>query len=351
MQPAHQAVQFLDGFLGVPVRLLDDLPCLGRQILERGLGEPQVQRERDQPLLRAVVQVPFDTAAFGVGGVDRTGPALGQVLDAPFEFLGAADVQHCPADHVLQPHEGAGQGGYGGQDEQARDGGVPERGGVPAVLHAPPPVHREDPHQAGRRRQGRHQHCQHGEFEEPEERADQAVVGPLPLHLTKAQPWQVHPAQRAKTPPLDLGEAEGGDDEQRHRDRQPHGPPGGTRSENVRDVQDHPEEQQRRYSVQRHPGADEEKVAAQPYESTAQPRWDGHDRTVCGGLPGGPCRQFPLRGCNWCHPRSEPGVTDRGASRRESGSRARKPGRPGPEEAHPWHSSPSTPLAQSARSP
>jgi hypothetical protein len=42
-----------------------------------GAGHAQPHRERDQPLLSAVVQIPLQPPPLGVGGVDHPGPGLG----------------------------------------------------------------------------------------------------------------------------------------------------------------------------------------------------------------------------------------------------------------------------------
>ena len=45
-----------------------------------GLSEPQRKRERDEPLLRAVVQVAFEPPAFGVAGLDDARARAAQLL-------------------------------------------------------------------------------------------------------------------------------------------------------------------------------------------------------------------------------------------------------------------------------
>ncbi len=63
-------------------RALDEHPGLLGVVVELGLGAAQVQRDRQQALLGAVVEVAFDAAAFGLGGVDASGPAGPQILVA-----------------------------------------------------------------------------------------------------------------------------------------------------------------------------------------------------------------------------------------------------------------------------
>ncbi len=49
-----------------------------RGVTEAGPGHAEVHGQGDQPLLRAIVQVALDPAAFGIDGGDDIGPAAGQ---------------------------------------------------------------------------------------------------------------------------------------------------------------------------------------------------------------------------------------------------------------------------------
>ena len=80
-------------------RLLHVAPHLVEERLRRGgIGvrqlarELQVDRERDQVLLRAVVEVALDPAAVGIGGQDEPLPGRAQLLD-----LEAQPVERLPA--------------------------------------------------------------------------------------------------------------------------------------------------------------------------------------------------------------------------------------------------------------
>ena len=74
MDAAGEVAQFLEGG-GQPV---DDATELGRQLAgggwHRRLRGTQLQRQRDQVLLGAVVEVALDPAAGGVGGGHDPGP-------------------------------------------------------------------------------------------------------------------------------------------------------------------------------------------------------------------------------------------------------------------------------------
>ena len=78
MQAADELAQLGQGQHGLVVRRGDGLADgfgFGPETLA---GHAEVHGQRDQPLLRAVVQVAFDPAAFGVGRGDQVGAAAGQ---------------------------------------------------------------------------------------------------------------------------------------------------------------------------------------------------------------------------------------------------------------------------------
>ena len=78
---------------------------------------PRSQRERDEPRLRAVVQVALDALQLGGGGVDGAGARLGQDLDALLE-LAAAGAEHDPRERAAggrrAAHERGGDAAAGG---------------------------------------------------------------------------------------------------------------------------------------------------------------------------------------------------------------------------------------------
>ena len=79
--------------LRLAARLLDELARALGIALEALLGHAEVQRQRDEPRLRAVVQVALDALQLGRGGVDGAGARLGQDLDALLE-LAVAGAEH-----------------------------------------------------------------------------------------------------------------------------------------------------------------------------------------------------------------------------------------------------------------
>jgi hypothetical protein len=101
VQPAYQIVEFGDGLLRLAVRFPDHLAGLVRQIGERGPGQPQIDREGDQPLLGAVVQIAFDAAALGIDGFDQVRAALCQMLDTLLKLLSPAGTEQRERDSGL----------------------------------------------------------------------------------------------------------------------------------------------------------------------------------------------------------------------------------------------------------
>ena len=81
MQAAGELAQLGGRLAELARRLLEQL------LRRRGVGvellarEPQVERQRDQPLLGAVVEVALEAAALVVGGLDDPRPRRAQLLD------------------------------------------------------------------------------------------------------------------------------------------------------------------------------------------------------------------------------------------------------------------------------
>ena len=78
MDAACQVAQLLQREVGLLARLADQLGGAGVGGFDPLLGHAQVQRERHQPLLRAVVEVALDAAPLGVG---RSDDARARVLE------------------------------------------------------------------------------------------------------------------------------------------------------------------------------------------------------------------------------------------------------------------------------
>ena len=89
VEAAHEVAQLGQRLLGLLVRAGDELQRavgIGGELL---LGPAEVHAERDQPLLRAVVQVALDAAALGLGAVERGGAARVELLDPGLERVAA----------------------------------------------------------------------------------------------------------------------------------------------------------------------------------------------------------------------------------------------------------------------
>jgi hypothetical protein len=72
MDAARQLAQLLES-LGELVRgAVQKLRCLLWIRFQLGLGEPEGQGKRDQPLLRAVVEVPLQSPTLGVASLQET---------------------------------------------------------------------------------------------------------------------------------------------------------------------------------------------------------------------------------------------------------------------------------------
>ena len=89
MDSARQVAQLLHRELGLLARVGDQRRGGERVRRQARLRHPERQRQRDQPLLRAVVQVTLDPAALGVTGGDDAGARVAQVVDALVQLHGA----------------------------------------------------------------------------------------------------------------------------------------------------------------------------------------------------------------------------------------------------------------------
>jgi hypothetical protein len=81
VDPAGELAQLLDGELRLLARPGDELGCGRRVFAHLRLGHPERDRDRDHPLLRAVVQIALDPAALGVGRRDDPLAGRAQVVD------------------------------------------------------------------------------------------------------------------------------------------------------------------------------------------------------------------------------------------------------------------------------
>ena len=77
---ARQLAQLVERARELGLRLDEQAEDVVGAALERALGEPQLQRERDEALLGAVVEVALQPAALGVAGLDDARARGGQLV-------------------------------------------------------------------------------------------------------------------------------------------------------------------------------------------------------------------------------------------------------------------------------
>jgi hypothetical protein len=103
-----EVAQFRDGQFRVGVCLVDEVANGVRVPVEFGLGSAEAHRDRNEPLLRAVVQVPLDAPALGLGRVHATGAGSLQVLGLVLEPVGPIG----PEEGQCQPAVGPADPGH-----------------------------------------------------------------------------------------------------------------------------------------------------------------------------------------------------------------------------------------------
>jgi hypothetical protein len=95
-----------------------------------------VHRQRDQALLRAVVEVALDPAPLRVGRGDDLGPAAGQRFHPQRQLLGAAGTEQRPRRDLVRVRHAARHPGRGEQHGDRQHGGD-QRGARPPATVAP----------------------------------------------------------------------------------------------------------------------------------------------------------------------------------------------------------------------
>ena len=103
MNPARELAQLLERMAELVARRVEQTRRRRRVGGDLGPRQPQLQRQRDQPLLRAVVQIALQAAALGQAGQDQP---LARVLQ-----LGHAGAQLGGEALVLQGERGGARGG------------------------------------------------------------------------------------------------------------------------------------------------------------------------------------------------------------------------------------------------
>ena len=107
MDAAREVAQLLQGELGLLAR--PGAPARRRRVAARGplLGHPQVERERHEPLLRAVVKVALDAAPLGVGGGDDARARVLELRHLGGELGVGVRAEQLLGEPAVQPAEGA----------------------------------------------------------------------------------------------------------------------------------------------------------------------------------------------------------------------------------------------------
>ena len=92
MQAAGELPQLFERERGLIRGAAEQLACRARIVVELVEREPDRHRERDEVLLRAVVEVPLEAPSLDVTGGDDAGPRRGEVVEARLE-LGVQAVE------------------------------------------------------------------------------------------------------------------------------------------------------------------------------------------------------------------------------------------------------------------
>ena len=204
-------------------------------LLQLLLGQAEVHAERDEPRLRAVVQVALDAPQLGLGRLDRAGAGLRQLLHARLVLLAARDRfqperQRDHSDRPDGPERPASRCRPDADEEQREQDSLAYAPGPAALRFARPPGRSDgergrkpDPDRPERAAAARRPDDEDEEVDEEEgpgrspdrlpkqRQRDHGVHSRSRALGRKVQPRQ--PVERARQPPVALAE-------QRHRRRQ-----------------------------------------------------------------------------------------------------------------------------------
>ena len=335
MQASDQVAQLGDGFLRLAVRVVDHCAGLVRQVAQRGLGQAQVERECDEALLRAVVQVALDPAAFGVGGVEHAGPAVGEVGDPAGQLLLTARSQQRPGGGGVDPGQCLREPAGAVEQCHARDGDVGGFGGVAGVVDPPGRRWHPDPDVDGRRHGTDHPAEQRQRPAEHDQRTGQEVIAQLSTTRGRPQPW--HDAteprpfrqpfrprdgdteQAAETLPLRPAQQRSGgyrDDHGQHPGQRP-------RPQRERREQG-PQQPHRQHAAEKDGHTRGEKRRGPPRSLKGpphvprQPRPDAHNATIKPQAIRAPSRCLVYSGWSFLYPGSDTCVTDSAAAAQQA---------------------------------
>ena len=123
----YQVTQLDEGGLGLGVRLVDQGGRGVDVVGEPRLRPAELHRQGDEPLLRAVVQVPLDPRALGLGRVHDPLPADLKLGDPRPQLRVAGRGQQPAGERGVGGPETPGERRGGKQDRQAGDGAERER--------------------------------------------------------------------------------------------------------------------------------------------------------------------------------------------------------------------------------
>lgn len=234
------------------------------------------------------MQVALDPPPLGVGGVEHTGPALGEVGDPAGQLLSAAGAQQDLGRTGLQPHQSAGQPGPEEQQGEAAGGDVRGLRGVPEVGDPPLRGQRPDPHVDGGGHESGGPDGEDGEVQDGEQWTRHGVVADLPPQGPRGQPAhrrlpvasrpeyggarEVLADERPVAPPLPDGQQGCHHEREQHgqrHEREQHGQRSHGRHQR-RHRAEQPEPQWHHGEVERQAGGDERGPLSRPAERSAQ---------------------------------------------------------------------------------
>jgi hypothetical protein len=127
VQAPDEPPQLGQRLLGLFVRLLDGPAGRLGRVGQLRPGHAQVHGQRDEPLLRTVVEVPFDASPLGVSRVDHTLPAGGERVDPSGQLLHPAGTEQAASQRDVERGQAAGHPRSGREDEKAERGQAGQR--------------------------------------------------------------------------------------------------------------------------------------------------------------------------------------------------------------------------------
>jgi hypothetical protein len=87
MEPSTQSPELVQSFPDVVAHLLQQRLQARRIRISEPLGQLEIDGERDQVLLRPVVELPLDLASLGVRSGDQPRPGCAELLDSEAQVV------------------------------------------------------------------------------------------------------------------------------------------------------------------------------------------------------------------------------------------------------------------------